>query len=258
MMSNEVEKVEKGEKVERTGEEGFVGLKVSKEAIMELKKQYDMFRYLQQVVLEPDVDYGYPNPKNQSGKPSLYKSGAEKLTRLFHLTPRFEKLEEIREENFVYYMFKCTLYAGDKIVGEGFGSCNSREKSHWSKDPLANDNTILKMAKKRAHVDAVLTGLGASNVFTQDLEDYEEETQETTSKPIENVEMATDKMKKYIGYLVSQLADVTESSKETVLEELKEEYDFDSVDNLPMGKAHDIIENLKMRIQIAKKMTGGE
>ena len=146
------------------------------------------------------------------------------------------------------------------LVGEGFGSCNSREKSHWRKDPLANDNTILKMAKKRAHVDAVLTGLGASNVFTQDLEDYEEETQETTSKPIErNVEMATDKMKKYINYLIGQLADVTESSRETVLEELKEEYDFDSIDNLPLGKAHDIIENLKMRIQVAKKMTeGGE
>jgi hypothetical protein len=34
-------------------------------------------------------------------------------------------------------------------------------------------NTILKMAKKRAHVDAVLTATAASDIFTQDLEDLE-------------------------------------------------------------------------------------
>ncbi|MDD5189433.1 MAG: hypothetical protein PHE50_00140 [Dehalococcoidales bacterium] len=32
-------------------------------------------------------------------------------------------------------------------------------------------NTILKMAKKRAHVDAVITALAASDIFAQDLED---------------------------------------------------------------------------------------
>lgn len=32
-------------------------------------------------------------------------------------------------------------------------------------------NTVLKMAKKRAHVDGVLTTTGASDIFTQDIED---------------------------------------------------------------------------------------
>ena len=32
-------------------------------------------------------------------------------------------------------------------------------------------NTVLKMAKKRALVDAVLTATAASDIFTQDLED---------------------------------------------------------------------------------------
>jgi hypothetical protein len=32
-------------------------------------------------------------------------------------------------------------------------------------------NTVLKMAKKRAHVDAILTATAASDIFTQDLED---------------------------------------------------------------------------------------
>jgi len=38
-------------------------------------------------------------------------------------------------------------------------------------DPLDLDNTILKMAKKRAYTDAVLTGTASSDLFTQDLED---------------------------------------------------------------------------------------
>jgi len=40
-------------------------------------------------------------------------------------------------------------------------------------------NTVLKMAKKRAHVDASLTATAASDIFTQDLEDLVEETDAT-------------------------------------------------------------------------------
>lgn len=38
-------------------------------------------------------------------------------------------------------------------------------------NPADHYNTILKMAKKRAHVDAILTVTAASDIFTQDLED---------------------------------------------------------------------------------------
>lgn len=42
---------------------------------------------------------------------------------------------------------------------------------------IANEyNTVLKMAKKRAHVDAVLTATAASDIFTQDMEDRREAT----------------------------------------------------------------------------------
>ncbi len=40
-------------------------------------------------------------------------------------------------------------------------------------NPADHYNTVLKMAKKRAHVDAVLTASAASDIFTQDLEDLE-------------------------------------------------------------------------------------
>jgi hypothetical protein len=44
-------------------------------------------------------------------------------------------------------------------------------------------NTVLKMAKKRALVDAVLTVLGASDIFTQDIEDMEPQTTQQVRKP---------------------------------------------------------------------------
>lgn len=40
-------------------------------------------------------------------------------------------------------------------------------------NPADQFNTVLKVAKKRSHVDAVLTVLAASDIFTQDIEDME-------------------------------------------------------------------------------------
>lgn len=40
-------------------------------------------------------------------------------------------------------------------------------------NPMDNYNTVLKMAKKRAHVDAMLSATAASDIFTQDLDELE-------------------------------------------------------------------------------------
>jgi len=52
-------------------------------------------------------------------------------------------------------------------------------------------NTILKMAKKRAHVDAVLSATAASDIFTQDVEDLQSEVVVTSRK--QPVNMPTEK-----------------------------------------------------------------
>ena len=51
------------------------------------------------------------------------------------------------------------------------GSCNSRERKYLKTDFATNLNTILKMAKKRAFVDAILSATHSSHIFTQDMED---------------------------------------------------------------------------------------
>lgn len=79
------------------------------------------------------------------------------------------------------------------IGGEGFGVmkdgpdwviCKHGEKME-NPDPADQFNTILKMAKKRSLIDAVLTGTGASDIFTQDIEDMNigAAAQPATGKP---------------------------------------------------------------------------
>ncbi len=57
-----------------------------------------------------------------------------------------------------------------KVEGKGWMIARGGEKVE-SDNPADHYNTVLKMAKKRALVDAVLTATAASDIFTQDLED---------------------------------------------------------------------------------------
>lgn len=52
-------------------------------------------------------------------------------------------------------------------------------------------NTVLKMAKKRAHVDATITACAASDIFTQDVEDFQQEDQRR--EPAAKVEPSAQK-----------------------------------------------------------------
>lgn len=52
-----------------------------------------------------------------------------------------------------------------------------------NQDPADQYNTVLKMAKKRALVDAVLTATAASDIFAQDLEDLEDKIDEPAATP---------------------------------------------------------------------------
>ena len=123
--------------------------------------------------LRPGVDYAViPH----TTKPSLLKGGAERLAFIFGFRVSCEIVNRIENfdpaNSFVQYESKVSVYNRDgAVVSEGYGSCNSAE-SKFLKQPFANRiNTVLKMSKKRAYVDAILTATCASSVFTQDIED---------------------------------------------------------------------------------------
>lgn len=86
-----------------------------------------------------------------------------------------EKEIEVGKSQGLYrYVIRCRLFAPDgREVGQGVGSCSSLE-SKYIRTPRDFENTILKMAKKRAFVDATLTTLGLSDRFTQDIEDIQD------------------------------------------------------------------------------------
>ncbi len=69
-----------------------------------------------------------------------------------------------------------------KVDGKGWMIAKGGEKVE-NDNPADNYNTVLKMAKKRALVDAVLTATAASDIFTQDLEDISANLVATTPAP---------------------------------------------------------------------------
>lgn len=62
-------------------------------------------------------------------------------------------------------------FTAKKIEGKGWMICKSTGERLENPDLADQYNTVLKMAKKRALVDAVLTATAASDIFAQDLED---------------------------------------------------------------------------------------
>lgn len=171
-------------------------------SLHEVKRMLNEFRAFVKDVLVRDVDFGViPGTK----KACLFKPGAERITQLYNLAPHY--VVDVSQEDFASkvpffnYRIKCELVqrSSGEIVGEGIGSCNSKESKYryrveywnekktspppdqgwkqnkygWKRQTENQDtadvaNTVLKMAKKRAFIDAALTVAAASEFFTQD------------------------------------------------------------------------------------------
>lgn len=155
-----------------------------------------------------------------ASKPSLLKPGAEKILMLLGLSSEYEIIEKVQdyEEGFFAYTVRCVLKKNGMIITEGLGHCNSKEKKYESdkQDKYMLGNTCLKMAKKRAQVDAALTVGSLSDIFTQDLEDMAEfeqtERVETmTLNDAENMKISFGKFKgKSLGQIYRDAPDYVE------------------------------------------------
>lgn len=146
------------------------GLKLDR--VADSMNKINQFQQVIQAQLVAGHDYGQTF---YGSKPSLLKPGAEKILMLMGLSSEYEIIEKIQdyEDGFFAYTIRCILTKNGIVVTEGLGHCNSKEKKYESdkQDKYMLGNTCLKMAKKRAQVDAALTVGSLSNIFTQDLED---------------------------------------------------------------------------------------
>lgn len=146
-----------------------------------------------------DNDYAVIPGTARDGKPGkkvLLKPGAEKLMLLFGLRSEVTKVMEIIDHNgnFAMFAYKASVYhirSGNKIA-ECDAVCNSQEKKYatrstWIKNAAGVNekvpentpiydimNTLMKMCQKRAIVGAVILATGASDFFTQDIDDADD------------------------------------------------------------------------------------
>lgn len=161
---------------------------MAKSLLAETQRQKMIDQYIK-ANLKNKVDYGTIDMKKKrkdgseytvTSKPSLFKPGSEKMLRLFNLRAEFEKDGATAEmyKNTVgstfFYLCRLVDRSAGAVVGEGRGACSVEER-------YGNVNAALKIAEKRAQVDAVLRTFALSDRFTQDLEDIPKN--ETSAQP---------------------------------------------------------------------------
>ncbi len=146
-------------------------LEATGKTVEEAKQFNDEMNRFIDTVLIAGVDYGLiPNCK----KPTLLKSGAEKILNYLGLIVRTEVVNRVENYDIGFFSYEVKVFLIDYngvVKAEGFGICNSRETKYAKSSGFAVQNTVLKMAKKRALVDATLNVGSLSSKFTQDIED---------------------------------------------------------------------------------------
>ena len=194
------------------------------DAPMSVRAVHDQVQAIQALMLSEMKDGTHYGKIDGCGdNPALLKAGAEKLCMLFRMAPRYE-IEDKGEDGERRYIVRTKLFSihSGAFLGEGIGEASTLEEKYaWVKayddqydaelDPSrkriksygqdkqvkqirANvadrSNTVLKMAKKRSLIDAVLTVTAASDMFNQDLDDddvanmvrEQEQAKQTTKK----------------------------------------------------------------------------
>ena len=134
--------------------------------------------------LKDGIDYGIIEYTNKYGqtkrtKPFLHKPGSEKFTILFGHRPSFKWINQDFDKGI--FAVKCyILNKKGGVVGEGFGSAKVGERPTWT------ENEAMKMACKRAQIDAALRTYGLSEHFTQDEEVMTRKPKPSVSTPATN------------------------------------------------------------------------
>ena len=184
----------------------------------EEKKNAIMEKYIKKSLKQGDNgvgDYGWvKNGAQKIGlKECLFKPGALKLLRLFKCRIEFYRDDEMWEsggkKDNEFYLLGRVFTAKGQLVGEGRGMSSVAGDKKFND----NKNTLVKMAEKRALLDAVINTFGLAYRFTQDLD--EERHQEpvhddgaprsTTSDGPARLEQLTAKEREPLGEFIKDI-----------------------------------------------------
>lgn len=166
------------------------------------KKMRTILKKFIQDSMTPGLDYGHIKIKGVKTKDTLLKPGAEKFCGLFKIRPTFRKDTDTWEmlgskPGVIAYI--CELVdAQGQVIGEGRGTSSVDNAGDY------NVNKVVKIAEKRAQIDAVLRTGALSDFFTQDVEDMPADDKKVF-KPKNGVGYkATPKQKNYIMILLTK------------------------------------------------------
>jgi hypothetical protein len=177
--------------------------------LAQVKDQVHLLQEILKGVMTEGQHYG--KIPGAGDKPTLLKPGAEKIMSTFQLWPDPEVEDLSFNDVIRYRVkIKLINKVSGITEGAGVGECSTEEEKYkwravvsedeWNATPESHKrikfgkkwennkqvgyqvkqirtnpydlaNTVVKMAKKRALVDAVLTATAASDIFTQDIED---------------------------------------------------------------------------------------
>ncbi|GAY74241.1 exodeoxyribonuclease X C-terminal domain-containing protein [Lentilactobacillus kosonis] len=177
------------------------------------------FQAMVQEQLTENQDYGIIQGTN---KPTLLKPGAEKILMIMGVQSKYEIVDKIEDyqKGYFDYTVQAKLLKNGMLLTEGLGSANTNEKKFQRKiknssgekevDPNSGfdmKNTVLKMAKKRAQIDATLTIASLSNIFTQDLDELKDfsDREKSETMTIEIAENTKITFGKHKGETLSQV-----------------------------------------------------
>lgn len=167
----------------------------------DVRNQVNLIQKVMAEVMREGEHYG--RVPGCGDKNVLLKAGAEKLASTFRLAPSYEIERDAGPDGHISYRIKCSITSSGSgnFLGSGVGCGSTAEDKYaWRQDnpgewdatdeknrrikytrkgqftqvrtnPRDVENTVLKMSKKRAFVDAVLTVTAASDIFTQDIEE---------------------------------------------------------------------------------------
>lgn len=159
--------------------------------VNEIRKRTHAVQEVMRGVMKEGTHYGtIPG----TPKPSLWKAGAEVLCMTFRLAPMLESRVTVDDAEgewsysshrrdgtpvmgtcigFFEVEATCTVHGpSGEPLSRCSSRCNNREAKYRSLSLFDVRNTVQKMAEKRAFVSAVLMATGASDIFTQDIEDF--------------------------------------------------------------------------------------
>lgn len=180
-----------------------VGVEGGTLTVAQIKANRAHVKAIMKDLMEPGVHYGVIKGTD---KPTILKPGTELLMSIFRIDGK-PTVEDLSDSDTIRYriILEGTHAPSGIRLGHGVGECSTgeekykwracRSKAEWDNtpedrtrtkydwneekrqvrtNPADAANTVLKMAKKRAQSDMVLTVLAVSDIFNQDLEDTAE------------------------------------------------------------------------------------